>query len=411
MAGVYDVIVVGGGPGGSSCASLLGMKGVRVLLVDKASFPRDKTCGDAVSGKSATVLRELGLIHEVEKLRNAPVLGTTFSSPEGVIVEVPFPLNKEGKPQGYVCRRMDYDNMLFTNARKVLGEKNVWERFMVTDVLKDEKGFVTGVTGTDLKTGRQKEVRAKIVVGADGATSVVASKLGLGKLDPRHHCVALRGYYQGITGMKNNIEIHFVEEVIPGYFWIFPLDDGYANVGVGMLTSDVNARKTNLKQAMLDVIEKSPLFAPRFKNAKLVGEIKGWNLPFGSHHRRAHGDGFVLLGDAASLIDPFSGEGVGNAMTSASYAVPVIEKALKSGDYSAKALKEYEDKLWDRVAGELSNSYKLQKLGKNRWLLNWVIRRASRKPRIREALSAMLSNNEEKKQLSSPWFYLRMLFM
>ncbi|MFH1199943.1 MAG: geranylgeranyl reductase family protein [Candidatus Micrarchaeota archaeon] len=408
MAGVYDVIVVGGGPGGSTCAALLGQNGAKVLLVDKAKFPRDKTCGDAVSGKCVTVLRELGLIDEVEKLRHSEVLGVAFSSPEGVIVDVPFPRNAQGKAQGYVCRRKDYDNLLFSNAKK---HAETWEQFQVTDVLKDGNGFVNGVAGTDLSTGARKEVRAKIVVGADGATSIVANKLGLLAHLPNHNCVALRGYYKGITGMHNSIEIHFVQEMIPGYFWIFPLEDGYANVGVGMLASDVARTKINLKQAMLDIIEKSPMFAPRFKNARQVGEITGWNLPFGSHHRRAHGDGFVLLGDAASLIDPFSGEGVGNAMTSASYAAKVIEKCLKSGDCSASALKEYEDLLWDRLGGEFSNSYKLQKLGKNRWLLNWVVRRAAKKPNIRAHLSAMLSNSSEKKQLSSPLFYLKMLFM
>lgn len=407
MAVVYDVIVVGGGPGGSTCAALLGKKGRKVLLVDKAKFPRDKTCGDAVSGKSATVLRELGLVSEVEKLKHSEVWGVTFSSPEGVVVEVPFPKDKHGKPQGYVCRREDYDNLLFSNATKYA---EVWEQFMVTDVIKDERGFVCGVRGTDLKTNAQREVRAKIVVGADGATSVVATKLGLNKLDPKHHCVALRGYYKGITGLTNNIEIHFVESLIPGYFWIFPLDDGFANVGVGMLTSDMNARKANLKQAMLDVIEKDKNFAPRFKNARLVGEIKGWNLPFGSHHRKAHGDGFVLLGDAASLVDPFSGEGVGNAMTSASYAAPVIERALSSGDYSAKMLGGYEKNLWNQIAGEMSNSYRLQKLGKRRWLLNWVIRRASKRPKVREAISAMLANREGTKQFGSPLFYLKIFF-
>ncbi|MBU1196961.1 NAD(P)/FAD-dependent oxidoreductase [Candidatus Micrarchaeota archaeon] len=406
LSNAFDVVVVGGGPGGSSTAALLGKQGKKVLLVDKAQFPRDKTCGDAVSGKSGNVLRELGLVDIVEKSPHEEVWGITFSSPKGTIVSVDFP-SQYGHPQGYICRRFIYDNLLFQNAKRFA---EVWERFRVTDIIR-ENGFVVGVKGKHLDTGKEEEVRAKIVVGADGATSVVATKLGLNLLLPEHHCGALRAYYSGISGLTQHIEIHFLDGLIPGYFWIFPLSNGEANVGVGMVTSDIRKRNVNLKQAMMDVIEKNPVFKERFKNAKMIGDIKGWNLPFGSYRRKAHGNGFLLVGDAASLIDPFSGEGIGNAMTSGSYAAKTIEKAFEKNDFCEVVLKEYEDSLWECIGSDLKTSHRLQRLGKNRFLLNWVLGKAARNKELRETISGMIANRESKTSLISPVFYLKLLFM
>lgn len=410
----YDVIVVGGGPGGATTAALLGKQGRNVLLVDKAKFPRDKTCGDAISGKSATMLRELGLIEAVEQHPHEDIWGVTFSSPEGVVVDIDFPRSKEGKPQGYVCRRFLYDNLLFQHAKNVLenagNHSETWERFQVMDVLQ-ENGFVVGIKGLHMDTKNEEEAMAKVVVGADGATSAVATKLGLNHMDPKHHCGALRAYYKGISGLTKNIEIHFVEALLPGYFWIFPLENGYANVGVGMLTSDIQAKKVNLKQAMFDAIEKIPMFQKRFEGAELVGDVRGWNLPFGSTHRKNYGNGFLLVGDAASLIDPFSGEGIGNAMTAGGFAAKAIQTAFQKNDFSEATLQSYDRELWNEISGELKNSYRLQKLGKHRFLLNWMIRKAARSQQFRETLSAMLANREGTKQFADPLFYLKILFM
>jgi flavin-dependent dehydrogenase len=133
-------------------------------------------------------------------------------------------------------------------------------------------------------------------------------------------------------------------------------------------------------------------------------------LPFGSHRRKAHYNGAVLLGDAAGLIDPFSGEGVGNGMLSAREAARVIEKALKANDVSERVLKEYEDALWAELGPELQQSYRLQKLGRNTFLLNLVIDKAARSQQIRETLSGMLVNEEARKEFNNPLFYLKLLF-
>lgn len=405
----FDVIIVGGGPGGSTTAALLSKRGRKVLLLEKARFPRDKTCGDAISGKSVSVLKELGLTDAVEKAPHAIVTGVTFSSPNGSLAEIPFHVKEGYRSSGYVCRREVYDNLLFQNAKAQPNITTI-EQFQVDELLMDGKR-VAGVAGTNLTTKEKMEFRAPVTVGADGANSVVARKLGLGEIDPKHHCTALRMYYKGVKGMTNNIEIHFVPELMPGYFWIFPLENGLANVGSGMVTSDMKTRGTNLREATFKAIHDNPMFKERFAGAEMVGDVKGWTLPFGSTHRKNHGDGFVLVGDAASLIDPFSGEGIGNAMTSGSFAAKAIDAALTTNDTTEQFFKKnYDEPLWKSIGSELKSSYNMQRVGRIEPLLNYVVRKAERSPQAREMISSTLANPEARGAYESPLFYLKLLF-
>jgi len=411
MTEEFDVIVVGAGPGGSTCASFLAKNKVNVLLLDKAVFPRDKTCGDGISGKSLKVLKELGLKEKIKSVKHGKIFGVTFSSPKGTVVDIPFP-EKAGKTgvsskgEGYAVKRIFYDNFLFQNS-KSFGVKTI-EGFTVNSLIKDGEK-VLGVKGTDSK-GNQKEFKSKMVVGADGATSIVSKSLGLNKIDFNHHITALRTYYSGVKDLKGTIEIHFIDSMLPGYFWIFPVEEGIANVGAGIITKDLKKNKVNLQQAMFDAIEKDPLFKERFKDAKMVSPVKGWTLPLGSKRKKISGNGFLLVGDAASLIDPFSGEGIGNAMTSGKIASETILKALKENNFSAEFLKQYEEILWKEIGQEIKTSFMLQRLGRIRFLLNFLIDKAAKKKEIQEVISGMLANEEAKKEFVSPLFYLKLLF-
>lgn len=418
----FDVIVVGGGPGGATCASFLARDGHRVLLLEKAVFPRDKTCGDAISGKSASVLRELGIQDLVEEAPHAIAEGVVFSGPRGDVIQIPFPKDvdpsgiKNSKKYnyvtaGYVQRRLVYDNLLFQHAK---GQKTVTtiESADVKDVLFEGSRAV----GVKLADGR--EFRAPLVIGADGAMSVVAQKVGAFERDHDHWIGAFRVYYTGVKGMTNDIEIHFVEGLIPGYFWIFPVDDGMANVGSGMIETDLQAtdkdgkKRVQLVEDTYRIMREHPVFKERFADAKEVeGSRRGWLLPLGSKHRPIAGDGWMLIGDAAALIDPFSGEGIGNAMVSGRLAAATATRALAAKDVSRSFLGEYERAVRAELDRELQMSYKLQKLGRHRWLLNFVLRRAAKSQRVRDTISAMLADREKKENFGSLWFYFRLLFM
>jgi len=404
----YDVIVVGAGPAGSTCSMFLAKKGIKVLLIDRATFPRDKTCGDAISGKSARVLKELGLDKDLEQRDHAKIYGVILSAPNGTIIEIPIPKQADGTARyGYCARRMVYDNFLFENAKKSV---DTVQGFNITDII-TENDYVAGVKGMDLKTNEEREYRAKMVVGADGAHSIVAKKLKVDEVDDAHYVSALRAYYKGVEGMKGMIEIHFVEGLMPGYFWIFPLENGMANVGVGMLFKDMKKNKVSLKNAMFAAIENNSLFKERFKNAKMEGEVKGWTLPLGSKHRRLTFNGCLLLGDAASLIDPFTGEGVGNAMTSGQIASDVIAEAISQNNFSEQFFMKYEQRLWTKLDPELKTSYRLQRMGSSKLLLNFVMGKAAKKEKIREILSHTLVEEVPLKNIVNTFGLIKLFFM
>jgi geranylgeranyl reductase family protein len=401
----YDVIIVGGGPGGSTAAAFLAKKGRKVLLLDKEKWPRDKTCGDAISGKSLNVLRELGMIEALEKADHSVITGLTFSSPNGKQVSIPFRKNEKGIAKGYVCRRLVYDNLLWNNARH--SGAHAHEGVSVTSVIRENEKIV-GVKAK-LHDGKEAEFRGKLLIGADGVSSIIAREVRGSEVDPAHTCLAYRAYYSGVTGMNDTIEIHFVKSCMPGYFWIFPLENGLANVGIGMIMSDVRKKNVKLDKAMLDAIETNPLFKNRFANAKMVSPLKAWSLPFGSKKRKVHTDNVMLIGDAAGLVDPFSGEGIGNAMTSGFIASKVADEALTANDTSEKFLAAYEERLWKEIWNELNTSYTMQKLGHYEWLLDLVVNKAATSDKAREAIAGTFSNEEAKQGYQSPLFYLKLL--
>jgi len=400
----YDAIVVGAGPSGSSCAALLAEKGCKVLLLDSATFPRDKPCGDAIGGKALNVLSRLGLEQELLNkgfLRNS---GLAFSSPSGEEVEIPLLSDGKELSGGFVCKRLDFDNIVFSHAKKSCETLQGAE---VVDVIFEE-GRAVGVKSRD-SDGKISEHFAKLIVGADGASSLVARKTGCTQMKMEHYCSAVRAYYADVGGLKGNVEIHFLPESMPGYFWIFPLSCHEANVGVGMLLSEITKRKVNL-QRVLEECMKNPRFAGRFGNARLEGEVKGWSLPLASAKRKCAGNCFILVGDAASLIDPFSGEGIGNGMKSAAIAADVLGGKLAAGGISEADCLSYERALWAEIGNDVKNSYSMQRLGNREWLLNFIIGKAKKSKRVRSELASMIASREAKKKATDPLFYLQMLF-
>lgn len=407
-----SIVIIGAGPGGCATSLFLAKHKIHHTIIDKAVFPRDKVCGDALSGKTVYVLNQLDPTivpaFDQQKEQFIESWGVKFVAPNGKAIDIPFKqdMSKEKYPPGFISKRIDFDNELFNRLDK--NYATVLDGTEVTEIARNNDLFDVTIV-KDNSTQILKNV--KLLVGAEGDRSVVSKKLSPNKKENDHYCAGIRAYYEGVEGMhpQNFIELHFLPEMLPGYFWIFPLPNGMANVGAGMLSSEVSKRKVNLKADMLKAIENNPAISARFKNAKLQGKIQGWGLPLGSKKRPVSGEGFLLVGDAGSLIDPFTGEGIGNALYSGMMAAARIAEAVKENRFDAAFLKQYDDAFYARQWDELKLSHTMQKLVKFPWLFNFVVNKAHKNKALRETISCMFEDLDLRAKLRNPLFYVKLL--
>ena len=263
---MYDAIIVGAGPAGTSAALYGNRLGLKTLLLDKSDFPRDKTCGDALSGKSVKILDDLDLVEGVNNLDGSIIQRIIFANPKHSECELLLDksLNKQHISHGYVIPRSIFDNYMFEKAKKV---SDAEEGFTVNDLL-FEGNRVIGVKGKSVD-GSEKEFRGNLILGADGPNSIVSKKVGLYQMDMDHTAVGIRCYYENVKDLTDQIELHYVEEINPGYFWIFPAGKNRANIGVGLLKSIVKKESRNLGEIMINIIN-SDNFKYRFSDAILL---------------------------------------------------------------------------------------------------------------------------------------------
>ena len=409
----FDVIVVGGGPAGSAAACYAADEGLKVLLLEKDNYPRDKVCGDAVGGKALKHLEELKILDTLEKSPHFIFDSVIFSNTREEKVKVEI---KDSEAKGYVYPRLNFDWIMFNEAKSRVENKGgfVIQNFRVNSLLIDDKDNerIIGIKGKN-EIG-EKEFYAPITIGAGGVNCPVAKTIiteinDEEFIEKEHWSSSFRQYWKNVENVnydKGAIEFHYVDGVIPGYFWIFPVGKNTCNVGLGITLKDLKNKEMKLKELQKYIIEEK--FANRFRNAELIKDSgKGWQLPLGSPRktkmklRRMFGNGCLLIGDAGSLVDPFTGEGIGNALLSAKIAIKHCKQNKNKLDL--KVGERYQSEIWNILGKELTNSFKIQNYTRKKWLINWFIGKAQRKPELQKILSESLTSKEAQRQLTSPW--------
>ncbi|MGB0886411.1 MAG: NAD(P)/FAD-dependent oxidoreductase [Chitinophagales bacterium] len=406
-----DVCIVGAGPAGLTTALFLAKNGIKSTVVEKATFPRDKICGDAFSGKVSWVLRKLDLDFEAEIHKEKFQLaswGVKFFGTKNNELKVPFKLNYDAqtdKAPGFIASRLDFDNYLFEKA-KANDLIEIIENTNLTNFARNKNGVLASTKDNSF------QIESKIIVGANGAYSKLAKELLGLEVKDDSNSLGLRTYYKNVKNLDQEgyIELHFLEDLLPGYFWIFPMKNGMANVGAGIRTDLMRKNKINLKKAFQKILDSHPEISKRFEGAELVDDIKLFGLPLGSQKRKLSSDNVILLGDAAALIDPFTGEGIGNAMISGMLAAENIEICIKENDFSESKLISYDEKIYKRLGKELQLSKQMQELSRFPWLFNFVVNKARKNKELQEVISCMFESVDVRKKLSNPMFYLRILF-
>ena len=407
------ICIVGAGPGGMSAALKLHQLGIPSILLEKDQFPRDKICGDAISGKATTLLNRLDptFTERFRKIQKTylPVWGIRFVAPNHKNVDIPFSTNYDpnGDPApGYVCRRWDFDNFL---ADEVIAAKQVdfrqnWQAERIEKA--PDGGWIIYP-----KQERSTPIHAKLLLVANGAQSRFARQEAGLFSDKKHFAGGLRAYYKNVEHFHPHqfIEIHYIRELLPGYFWIFPLPDGHANVGLGMRTDKIGKRKINLRKSLDELLRTHPVLKERFANAERIGKVLGFGLPLGSKAYPISGDHYMLLGDAAHLVDPMSGEGIGNAIYSGLIAAEQAAHCLETEDFSASTLKAYDQRIRRVMGKEMKVSFQLQRFFNNRITPNLIANLILRNPQIIDVLSRMYTELELREKAAKPGFWLQVL--
>lgn len=293
-----DLLVVGAGPSGSTAAAVAARHGLRVAVVDRARFPRDKTCGDGLTTRALHLLEHLGVT--LDTIGSArPVHETVIVGPDGRRVHLPHPT--PGLHAAVVPRR-DLDARLVEVARAAGAA--VHEGWELTDL-------ALGTTAAVATAADGSTLRARWVIGADGHWSRVRAAIGFAPAPRDAEWSAFRQYVGGAD--VSALWVLFERDLLPGYAWIFPLPDGRANLGFGMLRSD-SVKGKDLARAWRGLLDRPAVREVLGPDARLEGPARAWPIPVHYSPDRLAGRGALLVGDAASVDDPMTGEGIAQSI-------------------------------------------------------------------------------------------------
>jgi digeranylgeranylglycerophospholipid reductase len=338
----YDVIVAGGGPGGSSVAKHLAKLGHSVLMLEKRQeIGAPKRCGEGLSVNTAGIIGKIPPWCIAQKINAAKVY-----SPDRSYVLMDF----GGDSKGYVVERKALDKWLAFEASRA--GARVMAKSEVTGVLKDGNS-VTGVRATILGGG-EVEIRSKVLVAADGVESTVARKAGLNTANKLVNLDSGFQYEMSSLNMEDDkkIILYFGNEIAPrGYIWIFPKGHDVANVGIGTAMAEKPP-----KHYLDAFIEDNPDI---FGSASII-EVNSGGIPVGGFLDNMVLDGFAVVGDAAHQVNPIHGGGLKEATIAGEIAAKVISKCIKNGDVSKRALSEYNRIWWSQRGKKLRMVEKLR---------------------------------------------------
>ena len=375
----YDLIIVGAGPAGCSAAIALAQSNLKVLLLDKDNFPRDKICGDAIPDWAFNDLEYVSPGFRKEFLDQCKPHTFNRSS---IITPNGRKLTMNWTRPGYMLPRRQFDSYLLDKV-VATGKITLKQSCKVEDVISLPNENVL------VKCSHSSEFTARIVIGADGPKSVVSKKLAAYTVKVNQFGSALRAYYSNANVEDETESMVFVEKKYrSGYFWIFPLGGGRVNVGFGMLHKKRN--KINSRKAFLYFLEHNKAVREIMNDAVPDSDIGGGGLPFALKRRKLSGPNFILVGDAASLVDPFSGDGIQNATKSGVLAATYAMKAINENRINADFLYGYDTELYKKLWPDLRKRGLMMKIGSifpgliylgirigsfplvHKWLKSWV---------------------------------------
>ncbi|MEA1877976.1 MAG: NAD(P)/FAD-dependent oxidoreductase [Bacteroidota bacterium] len=379
----FDIVIIGAGPGG--VATALGLRSLisrfpgKIALIDKAVFPREKVCGDAVP---FWVFRDLDLvcpgIHERAELLLKP---GRFSQTK-LMANSRRSLIYKWNGVGYMIPRIELDSFLLDELKKIDG-LTILENTSVKRIVRTDEGF--SLRNPD----REEIINARYVIGADGAPSTVVRSLRPGFQKRARTGSAVRGYFSNLNIENPETSMVFYQKkYAPGYFWLFPMSSTRANVGFGMGNCWRQRKKINLNEAFWHFVKDEPEVSKLLGEGKLEGPLKGGMLPFSKGLESVIGKGYALVGDAANLNDPFSGDGIRNAVISGVILGNCLAGKYENTELFSLELTGYQRKLAGKLHKSLTFRARLVRItsrlpflvelvirfGNKKWLKKWIMK-------------------------------------
>ena len=339
-----EILVVGGGPAGAAAAFWLARDGHEVTLVERKSFPRDKTCGDGLTPRAILQLDEMGFDFSVAGFHR--ITGLRSYAGDRVMLEMSWPQHSRFPDWGGVIRRRDLDQQVADLARRQ--GVRVLEKTEARPLV--EEGILAGVElGVN---GSVERVRPAVAIVADGALNRFGRHLGVTRRKDYPRGLAARGYYRSPRSsdpfLESQLDIRDnTGATMPGYGWVFPLGDGTVNVGVGLLSTFKRWKQANTTRMMADWVEAAPRYWDLSEDTRLTRPVGG-ALQMSFSRSPLVGPNWLVIGDAAAAINPWNGEGIAYAYETGRIAARLAGEAVAGGDTAV--LGEY-PRLLDREYG------------------------------------------------------------
>jgi len=348
----YDVVVIGGGPSGSTVATLVADAGHKALVVERAKFPRFHI-GESLMPETYWTFERLGMLPKLRDSEFVKKYSVQFVTASGRESQ-PFYFDaRDPRPcsQTWQVLRSKFDEMLLDNAAE--HGATVWQEANVNEILlqpseTDDLPRATGVIVT--RKGEQpRRINAKVIVDATGTSAMLSKKLGIRKGDPMLRKAAIFAHYKGCArdpGKNGGATLVLSTKQNDGWFWYIPLPDDITSVGVVGDLSRLSNKLSTPEQTLAEEIANCAGLEPRMTNAQRVGEVHVIS-DYSYRSSRCAGDGWVLVGDAFGFLDPMYSSGVFLALKSGEMAADTINEALASGRADATNLSKWGDTLSD----------------------------------------------------------------
>ncbi len=402
------IIIIGAGPAGLTAAIFLGKNRIPVTLIEKDPFPRDKVCGDCLGGYAISVLEQISpsfferFIHFEGKISGR---GVKFFGPENQEICVSATnLVGDRIPEVALSKRIDFDRFLLDEVLKYPVVEFLKERY-VNDI-KRENGRLA------LLNKEKKTIdTAELIILASGSNLSLVRKVSDHVYDKKEFAAGVRTYFEGVEGLNAEpfIELHFLKELAPGYLWIFPLKNNLANVGLGLRSDVISRKNIDLKKALMNIIRGDTYFRKRFKNARQIDPVRGFPLALNTRKRILSGDNYLLTGDAANLIEPLFGEGIGHAMYSGKFAAEQAMEAIGSDNYSGKFLADYDRRVYDKLNSTFQFSRLMHQVAFYPGLMNYLFNRVRKNPELMDQMYAIINGKIPKTPFSGIKFIARVI--